>query len=153
MKRSKFTDKMLSGAGVPRRLLFLCLMMLCGAVAYAQKNVTGTVVDATGEAVIGASVKVLGGAGSTGTITDFDGNYTLQNVPENAKLEFSYVGYTTQTIAVAGKTRIDVTLQEDRQLLDEVVVVGYGVQKKSDVTGAMASVSSEELKVRPVNNA
>ena len=153
MKKSKFTDKMLSGAGVPRRLLFLCLMMLCGSVAFAQKTVTGTVIDATGEAIIGASVKVLGGATSAGTITDFDGNFTVQNVPENAKLEFSYVGYRTQTIAVAGKTQINVTLEEDRQLLDEVVVVGYGVQRKSDVTGALTRVGEKELNSRPVANA
>ena len=153
MKKAKFTDKMLSGTGVLRQLMFLCLMLLCGSVAYAQKTVTGTVIDATGEPIIGASVKVLGGVGPAGSITNFDGNYTIQNVPESAKLEFSYVGYKPQTIAVAGKTKIDVTLQEDRQMLNEVVVVGYGVQKKSDVTGAMASVTSEELNVRPVNNA
>ena len=153
MKKLKFTGKTLSGAGALRRLMFLCLMVLCGSAAFAQKTVSGTVIDATGETIIGASVKVLGGVNSVGTITDINGKYTVKNVPENAKLEFSYVGYRTQTVSVAGKTQVNVTLQEDRQLLDEVVVVGYGVQKKSDVTGAMASVGSEELNSRPVNNA
>ena len=153
MKKSKFTDKTLSGIGMLRRLMFLCLMLLCGSAAFAQKTVTGTVIDATGEAIIGASVKVLGGASSAGTITDLNGKFTIQNVQESAKLEISYVGYSSQTVSVAGKTQINITLQEDRQLLDEVVVVGYGVQKKSDVTGAMASVTSEELNSRPVNNA
>ena len=151
MKKSKVTDKMLSSAGALRRLVFLCLMVLCGSVAFAQKTVTGTVVDATGESIIGASVKVVGSG--NGTITDIDGKFTIQNVPANGKLEISYVGYSSQTVSVSGKNQINVTLQEDRQLLDEVVVVGYGVQKKSDVTGAMASVSGEELNARPVNNA
>ena len=94
-----------------------------------------------------------GGAGSSGTITDINGKYTIQNVPENAKLEFSYVGFRSQTVSVAGKRQIDVTLQEDRQLLDEVVVVGYGVQRKSDVTGALTRVGEKELNAKPVSNA
>ena len=106
------------------RILFLALMAVTSTVAFAQGKVSGTVVDAAGEAVIGASVMVKGT--STGTITDFDGNFTLQNVPEKASLVISYVGYRNQTIAVAGKNQLNVTLEEDRQLLDEVVVVGYG---------------------------
>ena len=90
---------------------------------------------------------------STGTITDFDGNFTLQNVPEKASLVISYVGYRNQTIAVAGKNQLNVTLEEDRQLLDEVVVVGYGVQRKSDVTGALTRVGEKELNTKPVSNA
>jgi TonB-linked SusC/RagA family outer membrane protein len=113
--------------------------------------VSGTVVDAAGESVIGASVMVKGT--STGTITDFDGKYSLNNVPENASLVFSYVGFRNQTVAVAGKSQINVTLEEDRQLLDEVVVVGYGVQKKSDVTGALAHMDSKELTAMPVTDA
>ena len=144
---------MLSGAGVLRRLMFLCLMVLCGSAAFAQKTVTGTVIDATGEAIIGASVKVLGGATSTGTITDINGKFTIQNVSESAKLEISYVGYSSQTVSVSGKNQINVTLKEDRQLLDEVVVVGYGVQRKSDVTGALTRVGEKELGSKPVSNA
>ena len=124
MRKNQVTDKLLSGTNVLRRLMFLALVALCTSGAWAQKQVSGTVVDAAGEAVIGASVMVKGT--STGTITDFDGNFTLQNVSEKASLVISYVGYRNQTIAVAGKSQLNVTLEEDRQLLDEVVVVGYG---------------------------
>jgi len=134
-----------------QRLLFLALMMVGSTVAMAQGKVSGTVVDAKGEAIIGASVIVKGT--STGTVTDYDGNFTIQNVPENGSLVISYVGYRNQTIAVAGKSQLNVTLEEDRQLLDEVVVVGYGVQKKSDVTGALAHLESKDLTSMPVSNA
>ena len=101
--------------------------------------------------VIGASIQVEGT--SNGCITDIDGNYTLPNVPANATLVFSYIGYQTQKIAVGGKTKIDVKLAEDSQLLQEVVVVGYGVQRKSDLTGAVASVkAADALKNTPTGN-
>ena len=151
MRKNQVTDKLLSGTNVLRRLMFLALVALCTSGAWAQKQVSGTVVDAAGEAVIGASVMVKGT--STGTITDFDGNFTLQNVSEKASLVISYVGYRNQTIAVAGKSQLNVTLEEDRQLLDEVVVVGYGVQRKSDVTGALTRVGEKELNTKPVANA
>ena len=134
-----------------QRLLFLALMMVGSTVAMAQGKVSGTVVDANGDAIIGASVIVKGT--STGTVTDYDGNFTIQNVPANGSLVISYVGYRNQTVAVAGKSQVNVTLEEDRQLLDEVVVVGYGVQKKSDVTGALAHLESKELTSMPVSNA
>ena len=151
MRKDQVTDKLLSGTNVLRRLMFLALMAICTSSVFAQKQVSGTVVDAAGESVIGASVMVKGT--STGTITDFDGKYSLNNVPENASLVFSYVGFRNQTVAVAGKSQINVTLEEDRQLLDEVVVVGYGVQKKSDVTGALAHMDSKELTAMPVTDA
>ena len=101
--------------------------------------------------MIGASIQVEGT--SNGCITDIDGNYTLPNVPANATLVFSYIGYQTQKIAVGGKTKIDVKLAEDSQLLQEVVVVGYGVQRKSDLTGAVASVkAADALKNTPTGN-
>ena len=134
-----------------RRLFLLCLMMVSSAVMMAQNRVTGQVVDATGEPVIGASVVVKGT--SNGVVTDLNGNYSIASVPQNAQLVISYVGCRTQTIALNGRQSLNVTLEEDRQQLDEVVVVGYGVQKRSDVTGSMSSVTSEELNVRPVNNA
>ena len=119
---------------------------------YAQgKTVSGTVLDQNGESVIGASVVVKGT--TNGVITDFDGKFTLNNVPENGTIEISFVGYKTQEIPVAGKNNIQVTLAEDTEVLDEVVVVGYGIQKKSDVTGAMARVGEKELKAMPVRNA
>ena len=134
-----------------RRFLFLLVLAVTSTMAWAQGNVSGKVVDATGEPVIGASVVVKGT--TTGSVTDIDGNFSIPNVPRNANLEISYIGFKTQSVSVSGKNAINVTLQEDRQMLDDVVVVGYGVQKKSDVTGAMASVSTEELNARPVNNA
>lgn len=113
------------------------------AVPSAQpKKVTGKVVDTNGEPVIGATVKEQGTA--NGTITDFDGNFTL-DVTDNAMLEVSYIGYKSQELkAVAGKM-LSVTLSEDTEVLDEVVVVGYGVQKKSTLTGAISSVKADEL--------
>ena len=151
MRKDQVTDSMLSSMNVLRRLMFLALMALCTSGAWAQKQVSGTVVDAAGEAVIGASVMVKGT--STGTITDFDGKFALQNVSDNASLVISYVGYRTQTVATAGKNQFNITLEEDKQLLDEVVVVGYGVQRKSDVTGALTRVGEKELNAKPVGNA
>ena len=134
-----------------QRLLFLALMVVTSTSVFAQGKVSGTVVDAAGETIIGASVMVKGT--SNGVITDFDGNYTIQNVPQGATLVFSYVGYRTQNIVVDGRSQINVTLEEDKQLLDEVVVVGYGVQRKSDVTGALTRVGEKELNAKPVSNA
>ncbi len=113
------------------------------AAASAQpKKVTGKVVDANGEPVIGATIKEQGTA--NGTITDFDGNFTL-DVADNAMIEVSYIGYKSQELkAVAGKT-LSVTLKEDTEVLDEVVVVGYGTQKKGEVASAIVSVKSENF--------
>lgn len=132
-----------------QRLLLLAIVVVSSTVAMAQSKVQGKVVDATGEPIIGASVKVKGTA--TGTVTDLDGNFTLNNVADNSKLEISYVGFYTQTVNAG--SNVNITLEEDKQLLDEVVVVGYGVQKKSDVTGALTRVGEQELNVRPVSNA
>lgn len=120
------------------------------AAASAQpKKVTGKVVDANGEPVIGATIKEQGTA--NGTITDFDGNFALA-VADNAMLEVSYIGYKSQELkAVAGKI-LSVTLKEDTEVLDEVVVVGYGTQRKGNLTGSVAAVKSEQLTVAPVGN-
>ena len=134
-----------------QRLFFLSLFFFIAIGAYAQgKTVLGTVLDKNGEAVIGASVVVKGT--TNGIITDFDGKFTLSNVPNDASLEISFVGYKTQVIPVQGKTTFNVTMLEDTEVLDEVVVVGYGTQKKSDVTGSMVSVGANELKSRPTAN-
>lgn len=107
-----------------------------------SKTVTGVVVDAAGVPVIGANVIVKGT--TVGTITDFDGNYSLE-VPENAVLQISYIGYLTEEVTVGNKSSINVTLKEDSQALDELVVVGYGTMRKSDVTGSIATAKGEEL--------
>ncbi len=134
-----------------QRLLFLALMAVCSTTAMAQGKVSGTVVDAAGEPVIGASVIVKGT--SIGAVTDYDGKFTIMDAPGKGNLEVSYIGYKTITIPLGGKTTFDVVLQEDNALLDEVVVVGYGVQRKSDVTGALTRVGEEQLNSRPVANA
>lgn len=126
-----------------RALATLSLSMLC-LVAFAQgRQVTGTVIDNTGEPVIGANVLEVGT--TNGVITDIDGNFTLQGVLPNAKIQVSFIGYISQTVTVGNQANIKVTLKEDAQALDEVVVVGYGVQKKSDLTGSIGSVDSEKL--------
>ena len=120
----------------------LLLSVMC-FMAYAQKTVTGTVKDATGEPMIGVSVIVDGT--SIGGVTDFDGNFTIQKVPNNGVLKFSYVGFKDQKVSVAGKNSVSITLQEDAMGLDEVVVVGYGTMKKKDLTGAVASIKPADI--------
>ena len=151
MKQIHLRDRLLSGTNVLRQLMFLFMVVLCTSSAMAQKKVTGTIVDAAGEPIIGASVMVKGT--SNGAVTDLDGNFTINNVPEDATLVFSYVGYRTQNLSARGKSNFQISLEEDKQLLDEVVVVGYGVQRKSDVTGALTRINEEQLNNRPVSNA
>ncbi len=124
-----------------RRFLLLLLILMVWVTAFAQKqSFKGVVVDGTGEAVIGASVLQKGT--SNGTVTDLDGHFTIAVEP-GATLVISYIGYTTQEVKAAAGMRI--TLRDDEQLLSEVVVVGYGVQKKSVVTASIAKVSSEDI--------
>lgn len=113
-----------------------------------QSAIHGTVVDEQGEPMIGVTVKAKGSQAAT--ITDIDGNYSL-NVTNGTMLEFSYVGYTTQT--VKARNGMKVKLEPDSHIMDEVVVIGYGTQKKRDLTGAVSSVKSEDIKKAPVMNA
>ena len=126
----------------------LCVMFTATAFAQ-QKTIKGTVVDVTGEPLIGVNVAVKGT--TIGIITDIDGNYTLE-VPSKSTIVFSYIGYQAQEVPVGNQSTINVTLKEDAQKLEEVVVVGYGTQKKVTVTGSVASVSGEELKASPTTN-
>lgn len=107
------------------------------------KTITGKVVDVNGEPIIGATILIKGT--NQGTVTDMDGNYTLTNVPEDAVLQFSYVGMEPQEISVSGKTVINVTMKEATELLEEVVVVGYGTQKKGEVASAITSIRSDNF--------
>ena len=139
-------------ASTCRRILnlaVLCLLLfpLGGAVARGQGRltVTGTVVDESNEPIIGAGVLVKNTV--TGTLTDLDGNYSIRLDNPNVVLVFSYLGYSTQEIAVGGRTQINVQLQPDSDQLEEVVVVGYGVQKKESVVGAISTVVVDNLKV------
>ena len=112
---------------------------------FAQNiTVNGSVTDATGMSVIGATVMVENNA-NIGTVTDIDGNYTLNNVPSNASLQFSYVGMVTQIIPVNGRNDIDVVMASDTELLDELVVVGYGTMQKKQVTSSITSLSASDL--------
>ena len=119
-------------------------------VAQQTKSIKGTVVDALGEPLIGANVIVKNT--TNGTITDMDGKFTL-NIPKNATLVISYIGYTEVEVSTAGKTTFNIVLKDDSELLEELVVVGYGVQKKSDVTGSVVSVKEEKLTERAVTSA
>ena len=122
-------------------------LLLMGGSAFAQSAIKGKVLDSKGEPIIGAAVLVPGT--TTGAVTDIDGNFEIRVAPGTA-LEASCIGYVTKTVnAAQGMT---VTLEDDSLLLEEAVAVGYGTMKKSDVTGAMVSVSSEELTSRPTNN-
>ncbi|MDM8305138.1 SusC/RagA family TonB-linked outer membrane protein [Phocaeicola salanitronis] len=128
----------------------MLVLILIGTSVFAQtKQVTGFVKDATGETVIGASVVEKGT--TNGVITDFDGVFKL-TVSENAVLQISYIGYQTQEVKVAGKTTLDITLREDTEMLEEVVVVGYGAQKKESVIGAISQVTSKDLLSTPSAN-
>ena len=113
--------------------------------------VKGTVVDATDDPIIGASV-VLKNNTSVGTITDLDGNFEISNVPQQGILIVSYVGYQTQEISYSGNQPLRIVLKEDTEMLDEVVVVGYGTQKKATLSGSVTSVGGEKLAQTPVTN-
>ncbi|RGM87407.1 TonB-dependent receptor [Phocaeicola plebeius] len=125
-------------------LTLLCLMFLCTLNAVAQQlNVTGNVKDALGEYIIGASVLVKGT--TNGTITDIDGNFSVSGVEKGSVLEISYIGYVSQSITINDEKPLLIILKEDSETLEEVVVVGYGVQKKANLTGAVTSMKSDEL--------
>ena len=125
---------------------------LLGTVATAQNRaVSGTVVDASGAPVIGAAVVVVGNS-SIGAVTDATGAFRL-NVPAGASINVSCIGYADQTFSTANQSVFNIVLQEDTEFLDETVVIGYGVQKKSDLTGAVASVRDEDLRNRSTTDA
>lgn len=148
MERKKHTMTV-----VPRYagLLLMLTFLTVGQILFAQtKKVTGVVKDTTGETVIGASIIEKGT--SNGTITNADGNFSLTVSSNATTLQISYVGYQMQDVSISGKTSIAVILKEDSELLEEVVVVGYGAQKKESVVGAISQVSSKELLKSPAAN-
>lgn len=135
-----------------RLFLFCCAYLLFIPLsAFAQQStVIGKVKDEKGEPVIGANVIIKGS--KTGVITDMDGSFSLPSMKEGTTLEISFIGFLTQNIKVNGKKPINIILVEDSKTLDEVVVVGYGVQRKSDMTGAVTSVNAKTLESRPQPN-
>ncbi|MDO5522987.1 MAG: SusC/RagA family TonB-linked outer membrane protein, partial [Bacteroidia bacterium] len=118
----------------------------------ATRNISGNITDASGEPVIGATVVVKGDA-TKGTVTDYDGNFALQSVPQNATISISYVGYQTVELPANSAQLANLVLSEDSELLDEVVVVGYGVQRRVNLTGAVSTISGSDLNERPVVSA
>ncbi len=126
-----------------KHLFLLPTLLSFSLTALAQQKVTGKVKDSSGEPVIGASV-VVKGNNTMGTITDFDGNFML-DVPAKSVLVISYIGYVTQEVPTAGKNSLEIVLKEDTKTLDEVVVIGYGTQRKGDVTSSVASVKADNF--------
>ena len=127
------------------------LLLLCATVAFGQTGtVTGTVTDVSGETLIGVNVLVKGT--TNGAITDINGKYSVSQVPASATLVFSYIGYVSQEFPVGNQRTINVQLREDMQRLDEVVVVGYGIQKKVNLTGSVDQITSEVFENRPITN-
>ena len=130
-------------------LMSICLLLV-SAVSFAQvEEASGNVTDNSGEPVIGATVTVVGGQGNAGTVTDIDGNFTVQ-VQSGSKLSISFMGYKTQVVKAAKGLRI--VLEEDAKLLNEVVVTGYTTQRKADLTGAISVVSVDEIAKQNENN-
>ncbi len=130
-------------------VLFSCLVTL--GLSAQNRQINGTVVDTQGQPVIGDSVFVVGQT-TNGTVTDLDGQFAL-SVPAGASINVSSIGYASQTIAVGSQTTFNIVLEEDTEFLEETVVIGYGVQKKSDLTGSVASVRSDDLKNQSTTDA
>ena len=131
--------------------LFLLLLFVVGTqlLSAQQISITGTVTDQNGDPIIGASV--IADNSGNGTATDIDGQYTIKADPLG-QLRFSYIGYSSQTVNIEGRSTINVTMTENESVLDEVVVIGYGTLKKSDLTGAVSSLGAKDIKDVPVNN-
>lgn len=129
-------------------LLTVLLLMLCSMTMYAQKKITGQVLEPNGQAIIGATILEKGT--TNGTITDFDGNFELTSTSEKPIIQVSYIGYKTQTITVTSNKPLVVTMKTDAIMLEEAVVIGYAKQKKATLTGAVSSVSSENITKRSV---
>ena len=140
-------NRILKSLQKPLVTLFLLCLFPMGALA--QNVVKGTVNDEAGEPIIGATVKVKGS--NAGSITDFDGKFSV-DAASNATLTVSYVGYLTQDVKVAGKNNLTIVLKEDAQMLNDVVVIGYGTMKKSDISGSVATINKEQMERKvPVN--
>ena len=140
-------NRILKSLQKPLVTLFLLCLFPLGTMA--QSTVKGTVNDEAGEPIIGATVKVQGT--QKGSITDFNGNFSVE-AASNATLEVSYVGYVSQKVKVAGKNNITIVLKEDAQILNDVVVIGYGTMKKSDISGSVATINKEQMERKvPVN--
>lgn len=151
MTKIKLTSKREKAGAFLRKTFLTLVAMLLAIPAFAQNiDVSGTVVDKDGEPLIGATVMLAGT--SVGTATDLDGNYKLKNVPSKGKIIFSYIGYNSLEEQVDGRTTINAVLTDNAELLEEVVVVGYGVMKRTDLTGAVSTVGTEKLNSKGAAN-
>ena len=144
---AQILDRILSGTGINYELEGTHIILTTEAIKdlHAQqqaKTVTGTVTDVSGEPIIGANIRIKGT--TTGTITDIDGNFSIEAEPQSV-IEVSYIGYLTQETVINNQKSIRFLLKEDTKTLDEVVVIGYGVQKKADLTGSVANINTEKL--------
>ena len=170
MKNMKKNPKQNRESSLMRSPLILGLsIVLCIPVAYSHakssnivknesvqsilqgRTIKGQIIDENNEPLIGVSV-IIKGASTIGTITDFDGNYALEVPAGKNVLEISYIGYKTQEITIGKNTQLNIKMQPDTQTLDEVVVIGYGTMKKSDLTGAVSSIGNKDIKDSPVSN-
>ncbi|MDE6430344.1 MAG: SusC/RagA family TonB-linked outer membrane protein [Duncaniella sp.] len=132
-------------------VLWVLALMAAPFLAAQTVNVSGTVTDPAGEVLIGVSVSVKGNQ-THGIATDFDGHYTLSNVPSDGTLVFSYVGFKAVEVSVKGQTKIDVTMEEDSELLDEVVVVGYGSLSRKELSSSIVQVNRDDFQKGAMNN-
>ena len=154
MNIDQVLQKLFEGTGtgfkVVNRQILLFPLNSAGSLSQQGNNISGRVTDSSGSPLPGVSIVVKGT--TQGTISDANGNYSLSNVPGNSTLQFSFVGMKSQEVSVSGKTTINVALDEDAIGIEEVVAIGYGTMKKSDITGSVSSVSNENLEAVPVYN-
>lgn len=150
MKKEKAKLRISCWKANVRQLVMMSLLLVFTLTAHAQSKVTGSVTDVTGEPIIGASVLVKGS--SNGSITDIDGNFTIKDVPEKSKLVISYVGFETQELSIPSSGVVNVQLKEDNKIIDEVIVVGYGTQRKLTTTGAVTKVEGDDINKKTVTN-
>ena len=132
-----------------KRLSFVLTFLMLWTMSFAQKAITGSVKDANGEPLIGVSISA---GGSNGTVTDVDGNFSLSNVSASTILKFSYVGYETQETKVGNLSVVNIVMKSSYESLDEVVVVGYGVMKKRDLSGSISQLKAKDITAVPTTN-
>ena len=147
--KNRFADTGKSYAGYFLRFVFCLVLTAAASLAQAQNRnqVSGKVTDKAGEPLIGATVVVVGT--TTGATTGADGRFTI-GVPAGGELKISYIGYVEQTVKVSAQSVLDIVLEEDSQMLKDVVVIGYGTVKKTDLTGSVANVKMSDIKDVPV---
>lgn len=151
MKIQDILDQMLDASSVTYKILENSLIVIAPKMTMQQHVVTGKITDATtNEPLIGVNVVVEGT--TIGVTTDIDGNFSIKADDSNAKLTFSYIGYISQTVSLAGQKTVNILLSSDIKSLDEIVVIGYGTVRRSDVTGSVSSVNAEKIKSVPVND-